>query len=297
MKALYYVLFFLCACLSSFTHQTLSEDLSEGVCLPLFYWQEDPTVNFGDYLSRVIIERVIGGPVSCYTKKGKDQGKKLLAIGSILYFASDEDVIWGSGVNGKTFDKKYYNFTNLDVRAVRGPITRKFLMDQFQIECPEVYGDPALLFPYLFPEFKKSPSPSRDYLIIPHYTDQHLFPKDRYNNVVYTSEPWQEIVRQILDSKFVIGSSLHALVVAEAFGIPARLLRISENKHNHILKYYDYYLGTNRPHFQFATSVEEALEMGGEPPIQCDLEKLYKAFPSEFWPHTQFPQLNFNISP
>lgn len=261
--------------------------------LPLFYWNEDHTENFGDILSRVIVERIVDTSLKCYIKKTKAQDKKLLAIGSILFFAADDDVVWGSGVNGKFLDKKYFSFSHLDVRAVRGPVTRAFLMNTFQIDCPEIYGDPALLFPYLFPEFKKSEAPSIPYLIVPHYTDREYFPKSEYENVMYPSDPWQEIVKKILDSRFVISSSLHAVIVAEAFGIPARALRISESKHNHALKYQDYYLGTNRPNFQFATSIEEALKMGGESPFECDLQKLYNTFPIEFWQNKQLKPLDF----
>lgn len=270
------------------------EDLLPKEGLPLFYWSEDKYVNFGDYLSRVLIERIVGGPTRYYIKKTKNQDKKLLAIGSIFYFANDGDVVWGSGVNGKTFDKKYYSFDQLDIRAVRGPITRQFILDNFSIACPEVYGDPALLFPYFFPEFKRQENPSIEYLIVPHYTDMQYFPKEEYENVVYTQEPWNEIIQKILDSKFVIASSLHAIVIAEAYGIPARVLRITDSPHNHILKYQDYFLGTNRPNFQFATSVEEALRMGGETPFQCDLKKLYEAFPFEFWPNHLFKHPDFN---
>ncbi len=261
--------------------------------LPLFYWNEDPMINFGDYLSRVLVERIVETPLHCYVKKSKYQKKKLHAIGSIFYFAATDDVVWGSGINGKTLNKEAYDFTHLDIRSVRGPLTRKFLQENFQIECPEIYGDPALLFPYLFPEFKKKENPSIDYLIIPHYTDQSVFPKSNYHNVVYTTDPWREVLEKILDSRFVIASSLHALVIAEAYGIPARAFRIADSEHNHAFKYYDYYLGTQRPNFQFASSVEEALLMGGEPPIRCDLQKLYDAFPFEFWPNIQRKPLKF----
>src|SRR5271156_1188831 len=116
-----------------------------GEGLPLFYWQEDPIENFGDVLSRVLVERIVETPLKCYVKRSQGQEKKLLACGSILSFAADHDVIWGSGVHGKVTDKKHYNFTQLDILAVRGPITRAFLMKTFQIDCPEFYGDPALL--------------------------------------------------------------------------------------------------------------------------------------------------------
>jgi len=268
--------------------------------LPLYYWKDllvrPDTVeretyrNFGDVLSLKIVERILGGPVRVYVKK-KQPERKLLALGSIFFFAADGDVIWGSGVNGKTLQTNDYHFTHLDIRAVRGPLTRQFLMEHFQIDAPEVYGDPALLFPFFFPEFQKKERPSRRYVVVPHYADilTHFPLNDPH--VIYPWEPWEEIVEKILDSEFVIASSLHGVVVAEAFGIPARMLRVSNNQH--LFKYQDYYWGTNRPNFQYATSVEEALWMGGEPPIQCDLEKLYAAFPFELWPNTVFKKLNF----
>ena len=68
-------------------------------------------------------------------------------------------------------------------------------------------------------------------------------------------------IRAILDSELVISTSLHGLVLADAYGIPARMLRITENEP--LFKYQDYYEGTGRSTFAFATSVEEALAMGG----------------------------------
>lgn len=256
--------------------------ISEG--LPLYYWKEPADfVNFGDHLSLKIVERMVNTPIQEFGKFPTKGVKKLLAVGSLLYFAYEDDVIWGTGLNGKTAEKRFYTFDRLDVRAVRGPLTRQFLMENFYIECPEIYGDPALLLPYLFPEFQRKANPKYPYLIIPHYKEIDLFPKDIYENVVYPSDPWEEILDKILDSELVIASALHGIIVAEAFGIPARMLRVSEREN--ILKYQDYYLGTNRPDFVFARTVEEALLIGGEQPYQCNLEKLYDAFPFEFWPN------------
>lgn len=265
--------------------QALAKDL------PLYYWQQPQFVNFGDFLSVKLVERMVNCPVRIYKKKPNFKEKKLLAIGSLFFFAADDDIIWGTGINGKTLDKADYNFTTLDVRAIRGPYSRQFLLDNFQIECPEIYGDPALLIPYLFPEFKRQKNPKFDYIVIPHYSEIHLFPRSDADNIVYATDPWNIVIERILDSKFVISSSLHGVIVAEAYGIPAKLLRVTETEP--LFKFKDYYAGTGRDHFEFATSIEEALQMGGEEPFKCDLEALYNAFPFEYWPDAILNSPNF----
>lgn len=249
--------------------------------LPLYWWQQKAFVNFGDYISLKLVERIVGAPVKTFQRKPSNNPKKLLALGSILSFADDGDVIWGTGLNGKLPDKSSYRFRYLDVRAVRGPITRAFLQEKFSISVPEIYGDPALLFPYLFPEFKKSGEPLYDYIVIPHYTELALFPKHLYSNVVYPTDPWDQVIRAILQSRFVISSSLHGIIIAEAYGIPARMLRVTDTEP--LLKYTDYYKGSGRKKYEFAESIEDALLMGGESPPVFDPQKLYNAFPFEFW--------------
>jgi pyruvyltransferase len=252
---------------------------SEGQASPpLYFWNPSPTqnfTNFGDELSKQIVERLVGYSIEV-TDSPNIGEKKFLAIGSIMHFAQDGDLIWGTGVNGKN-PRSDYRFTHLDVRAVRGPLTRNFLISM-GIECPEVYGDPTLLMPKLFPEFQRSEEPIYDYVIVPHYSDEALF--EGLANVVNVKENWEHVVRKILNSRFVISTSLSGIIVAEAFGIPARLLRIHNPDHTEdLFKYQDYYYGTNRFNFRYATTVKEAFQMGGEPLPKCDLEKLYQAFP------------------
>ena len=249
----------------------------------LFYWDARPRLgfsNFGDAMSISIVERILGKSVET-TSTAVVGCRKFLAVGSIVNYAEDGDIIWGSGVNGKFFKDADYHFTHLDVRAVRGPLSRDFLVKR-GIPCPEVYGDPTLLLPQLFPEFQKSTSPSYEFVIIPHFSDEFLF--QHLPNMVSVKKEWQEVVNKILDSKFVISSALSGVIVAEAFGIPARLLVApNENNTETLFKYADYYYGTHRPHFRFATSIEEALEMGGEQMPECDLKRLLQSFPYDIF--------------
>lgn len=249
---------------------------------PLYFWDARQTQgfsNFGDALSEALTENMIGHRIRVLENPMSNE-RKLLGMGSILNYAADGDIIWGTGRNG-TKSADAHKFAHLDVRAVRGPLTREFLLGK-GINCPEIYGDPTLLLPLLFPEFQKQENPSREYVIIPHFSDEHLFINDP--NMVSVKENWKDVVTKILDSKFVIASALSGVIVAEAFGVPARLL-IAENASNteNLFKYEDYYAGTNRFDFKYAKTIEEALLMGGEAPHACDLEKLYQAFPFEYF--------------
>lgn len=65
--------------------------------------------------------------------------------------------------------------------------------------------------------------------------------------------------REIVNSQFVISSSLHGVIIAEVYGIPAVLL---VNKSDEAwFKYDDYYLGTGREVYLTAQTVEEALSL------------------------------------
>lgn len=247
--------------------------------IPLYWWRPNEYTpsegkNFGDELSHAVVEKILEKRVS----RAHSYERKLLAIGSILQFAKRGDVVWGTGMNGKDLKKKEYSFHNLDIRALRGPLTRTFLRKK-GIVAPRVYGDPALLIPRLFPELKKTSSPKYSYIVIPHISEIDLFVDEK--NVVLPTSPWKEIVKKIAMSKFVISSSLHGIIVAEAYNIPARFLRVTQNEPD--FKYKDYYRGTGRKKFTPAYSIQEALEMGGEPPALCDTDALLEAFPYEYF--------------
>ena len=234
--------------------------------------------NVGDNLSPVVVQRIL-------EKRGlrlEDMKNdcRLLAVGSILHLAGDGDTVWGSGVNGK-IEEDEYHFRSLDVRAVRGPLTRRFLLDK-GIACPAVYGDPALLIPFLFPELKARRADKQEYLVIPHLHEINAFQPGP--EILYPTCHWRDFISKILTAELVISSSLHGIIVAEAFGIPTRLLRLESAEP--IFKYEDYYLGTGRKKFSYASSVADAKKMGGEELPRFDPDRLLNAFPFDLWSFT-----------
>jgi pyruvyltransferase len=241
----------------------------------LFYWSPGGGLeNFGDHLSLIIVTKILADR-GLFLSQSVPRPARLLAIGSILHFARNGDVIWGTGRHGSMPDQRH-RFSSLDVRAVRGPLTREFL-EARGIRVPEVFGDPALLLPELLPRWKDRPK-RRAALFVPNHEDVALV---RGRDVLDPMRPWNECLDRITSSAFVMASSLHGLIVAEAFGIPARYVRLHDR--HALFKYEDYVLGTGRSELTYARSVAEAREMGGMPPPRFDAAALLAAFPFDLW--------------
>jgi pyruvyltransferase len=233
-----------------------------------------PVDNFGDLIGPWVVAELL-------RRRGLDpdgavRPARIVAVGSILHLAADGDVVWGAGINGKSPDLAA-GVTRLDVRAVRGPRTRELLLSLGH-DVPEVFGDPGALVGGLWgpPE----PVRPRALTVIPNLNDAGRF--SRRPGAVHPQMPLARIVPIIAGSRFVVGSSLHAIVVAESFGIPARLIRSGAEP---AFKYEDYYRGTGRETFRAAESVEEAVALGGEPPAVLD-PRLLEAFPADLWTRT-----------
>ncbi len=230
--------------------------------------------NFGDLLGPLLVGRLLAskGLVGAGRRPAR-----LLSVGSVLHYAGDGDVVWGSGRNGKIPDA-LHTFADLDVRAVRGPLTRQFLQ-QRGIAVPEIYGDPALLLPNYLPEMWDWTADKRyEFTVVPNLNEIASVPAGP--EVLDPRRPVLTCLERIARSRFVTGSSLHAIVVAESLGIPARLIgsRVEAD-----FKYADYYGGTGRSGFTPAASVAEARELGGEEPARWDGYRLLESFPWDLW--------------
>jgi pyruvyltransferase len=210
---------------------------------PVFYWQPPrslrrpfPWHNVGDRLALDLVQRILarrGLTLAQYT----GGARRVLTVGSVLHFASDGDVVWGTGVNAKA-QAGPLKARRLDVRAVRGPLTASRL-EELGIDVPAVYGDPGILVSRIFPHERK---PRWDYVVVPHFRERWLrfFP----HPTLSPAQAPEPFLRKLVRARRVISSSLHGLVLAESYGIPAVWL---ENRSGEApFKYHDYYLGTGR---------------------------------------------------
>ncbi|WP_051201336.1 polysaccharide pyruvyl transferase family protein [Christiangramia portivictoriae] len=206
--------------------------------------------NYGDLLSKYLIEKISGKKVKWKQPKKKtwyNWNKKIyLAVGSIVHHATKNSIVWGSGI----IDQQQ-EIAAADFRAVRGPQTRKYLLAS-GYNCPEVYGDPALLLPEFF-----NPTIEKKYEIgiIPHYLDFELVSswyKD--NNSIKVIDLMtldvEEVTVQILSCKQTISSSLHGIIVSHAYGIPSVWVKFSDKIFGNDIKYKDYLQSVNLEHYQ-----------------------------------------------
>jgi pyruvyltransferase len=129
-------------------------------------------------------------------------------------------IIWGSGV---VYPNQKLSAIPLKVLAVRGPLTRKYLLSQ-GVNCPEVYGDPALLFPkYYKPKVHKKYKLG----IIPHFRDKgnSIVNKLKFDSSVLLIDvqnihPWQKFIDDINMCEHIASSSLHGIIISDAYNVP-----------------------------------------------------------------------------
>ena len=244
----------------------------------LFRWRpKNGEENFGDHLSSAIVTSLAASR-EYFLDEIVPRPRRLLAIGSILQYATAGDVVWGTGWNGNT-PRESHSFPSLDVRAVRGPLTGDLLRSR-GIEVPAIYGDPALLTRALLGERFKVTEIDPEPLLIPHFTDLSAF-NEEGGNIVSPYEPWQVVIQRIVNSRLVISSSLHGLVVADAYSVPCIYLRLSE--HESFFKFEDYVLGSSRGGLSVATSMRQAYRLSPIPAGTPDLALLRRAFPWDLW--------------
>lgn len=208
--------------------------------------------NWGDDINYYFLKEITDKKIfnfNSITKVFLSDKTNYLTIGSIIESHCNENsVIWGSGAMCGPLQLKAIP---KEVLAVRGPLTRDFLLSK-GINCPEVYGDPALLISQYYKPIKQK---KYKVGIIPHYVDldnetlKRLF--EQYSNEITIINlkqyrDWHDIVDSINECEFILSSSLHGLIISDSYNIPNLWVRFSDKIGGGNFKYMDYFKSVNR---------------------------------------------------
>lgn len=235
--------------------------------------------NWGDLLNKTLLEKISRKKV-VWINHGNSL-EKYICIGSILQRADAGSIIWGAGFLSNS---RKLNITPKKICAVRGKLTRNIILGQ-GIDCPEVYGDPALLYPkYYKPDIKKKYRLG----IIPHYIDatNEWFKTNTSKEVLKIDilAGINNVVDQILSCDMIASSSLHGIIAADAYGIPSKWLEFSDKVIGGGFKFQDYYSSVNREQCKSLrvgddTTIKDIIKSFEQYDFNIDLRQLFNACP------------------
>jgi len=250
------------------------------------WWYKASVPNFGDDISPIILEMLTGQEVVKSTEEDS-----LCSIGSIAFqnFPSPMQ-FWGSGAIDNNQGSS--QIRNHKFHAVRGPQTRRRII-QAGGDCPEIYGDPGAVLPLLFDKESFGNGKKYEFGILPHYVDFDRVStfascSDDNVNLIDIRSGHMNVIEGILSCDKLVTSSLHGLIVGEAYGVPTAFVEFGTKLFGRLFKFRDYFQSTNREleyeehfsgnDFDFK-KIENLLSRIHKPDF--DLRKFINSFPAE----------------
>jgi pyruvyltransferase len=243
--------------------------------------------NWGDKLNPYLIERLSGfGVLNADELASTDNVYVHCVIGSMLgHVRYRNAVIWGAGFIAAA-DK--LQAAPKAVFAVRGHLTQHLLRRQGALRDTVAVGDPALLMPLVY-----SPQPVGDWRIgfIPHFRDSgtplaRALREESVPDILLIDilGEIEEVCDRIKSCSVILSSSLHGLIAAHAYGIPALYVKISDNPIGDGFKYFDYFstiIGNTNVYRNVKTiaDLRSLSAQATQAPILPDLERLLACCP------------------
>lgn len=209
------------------------------------------TRNYGDYYNQVIIKELLNREIhivdiNLYNRLHLDKliysRKELICgIGSILHFADNNCVVWGTG---SIWYDSVPKSKPKEILSVRGKLTYKNLVNK-GYSSPEIFGDPGLLIKKYSDNTILKNTKKYKLGIIPHHAERHfkLFDEFRKNKdvLVLDIEDVDNFITDLTSCEIIASSSLHGLIFSDSFGIPNVWLSFSDLIHGQHFKFHDYY--------------------------------------------------------
>jgi len=252
--------------------------------IPVCYFNEVP--NVGDALNVELIEFISNKKV--VKTPSTKIFKHLCGVGSVLSSMNHNSIVWGSGFISENAIEQVVSLG--DVRAVRGYYSKNKLQEKFKQSLNVALGDPALLLPKIF---KAADSKEHEFGLVLHYIDKEHpildIVKKINGKVIDVGLSVPEFVNELTQCKSIISSSMHGLIIADAYNIPNQRIILSDNIVGGDFKYMDYYSTTNQPDAKgilikndfTKDTILETLKLASVKRTTVDLELLYNAFPHD----------------
>lgn len=205
--------------------------------------------NLGDDLNIFLAEKISGKKILVYpnTRLGNlFCVKRYMFIGSILHFKLKNAIVCGAGIRNS--NNTSLNGIPTQITAVRGPLTKQILEDH-GVKCAPVYGDPALLLPRFYTPNKIK---NKKIGVIPHYNDLESKYLDLFKNddcriiKMRDYNSWTEVIDEINSCDVIFSSSLHGLIISEAYSIPYLWVQFLEKEDGWDFKYHDFFLSVGK---------------------------------------------------
>jgi pyruvyltransferase len=256
--------------------------MNQSETVNISWWNKDGK-NWGDALNPVLAKHISGKNINWVKTGEKSNEQRYYCIGSILQSSMSEgSEIWGTGL--MRYEHKL-KVKPKKIHAVRGPLTRDSLIEQ-GFDCPEVYGDPALLYPRFYNpmHIKKKHKIG----IIPHYIDAKnpwIQRCKKYGvKIINILDPVNKVVDEILECEKIAASCLHGIIAADAYGVPSTWIELSDKVHGKGFKFRDYFMSVGRKdreplRVNETTKLKEVYNQFYDYKIDIDLDLLYNACP------------------
>lgn len=178
--------------------------------IKLYYWNAKK--NFGDLLSNLLLDKF----VRLNHERAEAVDANLVIVGSILEHLPDHwrGIVAGAG---KLHEHSKIKLHHAKILAMRGPLSAKGFKGNV------VLADPGLLADEIVPLQDKEYNLG----LVPHWSDTELEKNPiflRYNpKIIRVDDHPIKAITEISQCRKIVSSSLHGIVLADAFGIPRRI--------------------------------------------------------------------------
>ena len=215
--------------------------------------------NFGDQLTPYILKKIWDLDSKHIGENSRDT-PHIMPLGSILNEANENTTVLGAGIVSNTLEFS----SKAKYISVRGNLTLGRIKEMGVDVSSILVGDPGIILPKLYAPIKRR---KYSFTIVPHWIDygkaMHYFPhhnvlslkiqssdfftknmseEDRKTVAKQFEERYLEfLIDEISHSEIVVCSSLHALIIAHAYGVRTVWCKFSDGVIGNGYKFRDYF--------------------------------------------------------